>query len=110
MSAENTMVEGERNHAKSMGTPKKCVDCGKREVMYSGRICRSCSSSKACVEKQKALDTMKEHEFVSEKSNCEGTEYIIIFCKKCGIVSYDQRYKSKSYESNYKPETCTLNL
>ena len=53
----------------------------------------------------------KEHNFVHEKTvgGDTNTEYIIIYCKKCGVVSYDQRYSSKSCENNYSPKPCLNN-
>ncbi len=48
-----------------------------------------------------------EHDFITEKIKIDdGTEYAVIYCRKCGIVSYDQRYASKSYKSQYKVSEC----
>ena len=47
-----------------------------------------------------------DNDFLEVRSTSDKTEYILIYCKKCGIVSYDQRYKSRSYESRYVPSKC----
>ena len=46
------------------------------------------------------------HEFTEGKISVGDREYLYIYCKKCGIVSYDQMFKSRSYESKYVPSKC----